>query len=648
MKKCFYLLMPLALVLTIAPVGAWATETTVAINEVAWMGTENSGNDEWLELLNTTANEIDLTGWKLEGADGSPSINLEGIIGANSYWLLERTDDDSVPGINADQIYSGSLSNAGEWLKLFDAQGNLIDEINNSEGWMGGDNATKQTLERLSNGSWQTSPTAGGSPKAANSTEKADDDSLSDSTDENDKTTNQDETESTAQNEIAATKASKGDIIIAELFANPPGNDLQDEFLELENVSKKIINITDWKITNKNKGEFIIPSFTLNPGSMVIFYRSQTNLALENAGDKITLYNNSRRIIDQIEYQDQAPEGQSLQQALGQKNHWAVPSPNQKNIFTEIILPVASCNKITQAEVGQTLEFDASDSFDPLNRKLEYHWDFGNGNRSNQIMTYPLYHATGTFEIILTVSVDEYASSTEKFKIKISNNKQAHPISPATTTPTSTEALNTENNSMPESQAFIFISEFLPNPKGSDDQEFIELFNPESYPVNLKGWKLDDIADGGSKPYQIAETTIIKPGQYLALEKTQTKINLNNDSDEINLINPDGRMVDWAGYETSHEGQSLILDENYNWQETQTPSPGEINILDQTGETDEQSTEAKTKVEATGKILGSSTTESNAEISAGQEKNKMRYLVAGISAAVILSLAIVLKKKKKL
>jgi hypothetical protein len=47
-----------------------------------------------------------------------------------------------------------------------------------------------------------------------------------------------------------------------------------------------------------------------------------------------------------------------------------------------------------------------------------------------------------------------------------------------------------ENNSIFENQAFIFISEFLHQSKGSDDQEFIELFNPGKLPVNLKGWKL--------------------------------------------------------------------------------------------------------------------------------------------------------------
>jgi hypothetical protein len=90
MKKWFYPLALLILILATMPIKVQADELSVVINEIAWMGTENSGNDEWLELFNTTEMKSNLNGWKLEAADGSPSINLEGSIGAIDYWLLER------------------------------------------------------------------------------------------------------------------------------------------------------------------------------------------------------------------------------------------------------------------------------------------------------------------------------------------------------------------------------------------------------------------------------------------------------------------------------------------------------------------------------------------------------------------------------
>ena len=141
----------------------------IIINEIAWMGTVESANNEWLELKNTGEAEIDLSGWVLRAADGSPVINLAGKIPAGGYFLLERTGDDTLPSVAADQIYVGSLSNAGELLELVDANGTVVDLVDGSGGWPAGDNVTKATMERKADLAWQTSAAAGGTPKDANS-----------------------------------------------------------------------------------------------------------------------------------------------------------------------------------------------------------------------------------------------------------------------------------------------------------------------------------------------------------------------------------------------------------------------------------------------------------------------------------------------
>ena len=148
----------------------------IVINEIAWMGTEVSSSDEWIELYNNTDQEIDLTGWTLKSADERPEISLNGIIPAQGFFLLERTDDNSVLEITADQIYSGALSNSGEKLGLYDTEDNLIDSVDCSEGWFSGDNSSKQTMERKnpqspgnSPDNWQSSQSPGGTPKSQNS-----------------------------------------------------------------------------------------------------------------------------------------------------------------------------------------------------------------------------------------------------------------------------------------------------------------------------------------------------------------------------------------------------------------------------------------------------------------------------------------------
>lgn len=144
----------------------------VIINEIAWMGSSVDANDEWIELRNTGTVSVNLEGWMLVAGDESPHIlftvppcnNIT--IPAGEFYLLERTNDDSVPGIKADCIYTGALSNTEPYEKLFlkDAQGSVIDSVDALSGWPAGDNLTKETMQKVSAG-WIT---AAGTPRAEN------------------------------------------------------------------------------------------------------------------------------------------------------------------------------------------------------------------------------------------------------------------------------------------------------------------------------------------------------------------------------------------------------------------------------------------------------------------------------------------------
>lgn len=126
-----------------------APPQTVIINEIAWMGTTTSSSDEWIELLNTTAAPVDLTGWTLAADDGAPSISLSGSIPAGANFLMERTDDTSVPSVAADFIYTGALGNDGENLILRDETAAVIDVVDSSSGWFSGHNEARVPMVRV-------------------------------------------------------------------------------------------------------------------------------------------------------------------------------------------------------------------------------------------------------------------------------------------------------------------------------------------------------------------------------------------------------------------------------------------------------------------------------------------------------------------
>ncbi len=154
---CFYAILILALFLfPAAPDAAGA----VLINEVAWMGTAANSADEWVELFNSSASSVDLTGWGLYEAGGSTLIlNLSGTIAANGYYLIERSDDNSVSDIAANVFgpFAGNgLNNSGEYLVLKDATGAVVDSVDASARWPAGDNTSKASMERKTDGAWQT------------------------------------------------------------------------------------------------------------------------------------------------------------------------------------------------------------------------------------------------------------------------------------------------------------------------------------------------------------------------------------------------------------------------------------------------------------------------------------------------------------
>lgn len=134
----------------------------VLLSEIAWMGTADDANNEWIELYNHGAEDVSVEGWTIDDG-GSLLITLTGTISANTIVLLERTDDTSVPSVSAFQTYTGALANDGRTLTLKDTNGSTIDQAVGGDNWesIGGNNETKETPQRTMTG-WVTgTPTPG-------------------------------------------------------------------------------------------------------------------------------------------------------------------------------------------------------------------------------------------------------------------------------------------------------------------------------------------------------------------------------------------------------------------------------------------------------------------------------------------------------
>jgi hypothetical protein len=124
----------------------------------------------------------------------------------------------------------------------------------------------------------------------------------------------------------------------------------------------------------------------------------------------------------------------------------------------------------------------------------------------------------------------------------------------------------------------VFLSEILPNPKGDEEKdEFIEIVNGDSGPVDLFGWTIRDGSKTGK--YVFKEHTEIASGEYLAIYRSDSKITLNNSSESVTLYNPQGEITSSVSYNKSTEDASYSFD-GKNWKWSKYLTPGKENKFD--------------------------------------------------------------------
>lgn len=337
---------------------AFATQAAnpldVIINEAAWMGTTNSANDEWIELYNNTDVEIDLSGWGLYEEGGKTLVEpLIGIIGAKSYYLIERTDDNTVPDIEASQSPTGwggyGLNNNGEHLQLLDNSSNIIDEVDCSGGWFTGIGKPEyKTMERINSlvgGSdpqnWQTSQNPGGTSKAKNSEQNQELKIAEDVPPPISLT----ESEKPALDNSRQQTYPSG-IVINEILPSPEGPDETEEWIEIFNQNNFEVDLSGWQIADTvgRTTTYIFPVGTkISPQGFLVLWRPTTKITLNNSQDGLLLIQPNGNILDSVNYQ-KAPRGQSYNKT---ENGWVWSSLLTQGSINITSLPA------TQNEIGQ-------------------------------------------------------------------------------------------------------------------------------------------------------------------------------------------------------------------------------------------------------------------------------------------------------
>jgi len=546
----------------------------VIINEVAWMGNVDSANNEWIELKNISGNEIKLTGWQLLDKENQIKIIFtdKNRISFNNFYLLERTDDNSVTGVIADLIYMGGLGNANEALYLFDENCRLQDEVLTNPNWLAGDNNSKRTMERRADLNWQTSLAPGGTPKRENSSGYIE--AVIGGGGGNTPPPSSQQSSSSEPILCLVNNATPvySPIIFNEIAWMGSASSSADEWIELKNISTSTVSLSNWQLQGVKTGDnninikiFFSPLDIINSNSYFLLERTDDNSVPGILADKIftgsindsefilRLFNEYCILIDEVKATSTWSAGQNdaEKRTMERKDDlswhtssstsstgglYGTPKDQNSQFFSqpENQKPLANFSFSSHnLFVGNEVFFDASSSTDPDGVITNYSWNFGDGvaTTTNRATTTHVYIAPDNFIIGL----------------KVIDDKGEESLLATTTINITTQETSTLS---------VVINEiaWMGTSASNTADEWIELYNNSNSAVDITGWTLK--SDDGT-PLIIFPTSTIPAYEFYLLERTDDNTvsdisadsvytgALENSGEKIELRNAGSILIDY-------------------------------------------------------------------------------------------------------
>ncbi|MBU4374902.1 lamin tail domain-containing protein [Patescibacteria group bacterium] len=511
-----------------------AVSSTIVISEIM-IGQTGAAKNEFIELYNSTNNNIDLTGYGLKKKTGSgnesnlvSSSKFLGAIPPNGYFLIAYPAYQGE--INADLAYSGSSYSisSDNTIILYDSNGNIIDKVGfgdvvDFEGQPAVNPDAGKSIVRKSNADTDNNFSdfeIQNSPNPQNSNQEE-----SEPEEEGEIEDEQPEPEEEEQEEIISspsviTTNKLGDIVINEFVSDPADEDV--EWIELYNTTNKEIDLAGWIIEEGGEAKTTLEGIIGSSNESKFFVIEKPKGNLNNKGDIIILRNASGTLIDQVVY-----------------GNW--DDGNVNNNAPAASDPYSAARK-----------FDGQNSFNNAN-------DF--------VVT--VAPTQGASNIIIEGVEDEEGLRAEKGNYDYSDDIVISEIFP-----------NPEGSDNETEFIELFNS-------GNRDVDLtgwmLGDLTSKKYEVGSK-----NLGDENKN-----NSVVIKAGGYLTVYRSESKIALNNGGDNVKLFRPledvvfqvvdyDKAVENWS-YNLNYEfprsaGQVGIMNYEYLWSETVTP--GEENIVE--------------------------------------------------------------------
>jgi hypothetical protein len=159
-------------------------------------------------------------------------------------------------------------------------------------------------------------------------------------------------------------------------------------------------------------------------------------------------------------------------------------------------------------------------------------------------------------------------------------NHSSQPESPQPRPDTSVSTVSDDQAAAPVTYPDLQITELLPDPASPQTDaadEFIELYNPGSDPINIGGY----VIKTGSNFHAsyILPQRVLEPGAYLAVYSAVRRLSLPNAGGAVELFSPGGELMDQtASYGAAKTGLAFAADGS-NWDWTLQATPGDANVM---------------------------------------------------------------------
>lgn len=489
--------------------------TDIAITEIMW------AKSEYIELYNNGDTDVSLDGWKItrQKTDADPeevqvTFGSSDTIPAHSFFLIEASENaTTVSGNKIDSTLG--LVDTGALLRLRDADDSLVDSANRAGSWLAGKNtAVGESMER-------TSPTADGDSEESWHTSTG-------SVGGRVGTPGEENSDVPAPIPVSTPTPTPTVTPTPILITTPTPIPTA---IPTPTVTLTVTPTPTSAATTPYSTDIHINEFLPNPTGE------------DTAQEFIELYNHGNSPVDLSGWVLDDIEGAG-------SSPFSIPSGTS----------ISAKGFITFSRTQTKISLNNDTDHVMLVRPDESVQDDLLYTQAREGHSYNRTGA-GTYEQSSTVTPN------------------AVNIFTAVVTPTSKPTSSSEEEDVDdvsyEFSSKIYINELLPNPTGTDtENEFIEIISKETKSIALFGWTLDD-GDGGSSPYHFTKEESIAPGKMIAFMRSKTNISLNNDTDTVRLIDPNGKIVSIIKYDPKVvEGQSYnrSSDGSFAWSETPTPN----------------------------------------------------------------------------